>query len=199
MDPVEMVEKLREKTGLSYEEARAALERADWNLLDALIALEKEGKGTARATYATDAGDAGADGPDAGAETVHTAPPRFSDQLKKLWRWLVALFHKGNRNYLSMEKNGHRHFELPVTLAVLLLIVLFWPCIVLLVVALLCGCRFRFTGPDLGSEKVNGVMDKASEVADSIREEFRGYHAGGEKKTDGTNNTNGMNGTDGKN
>ena len=53
MDHIEMVEKMREKTGLSYEEARAVLERSDWNLLDALIALEQEGKREGGATYTT--------------------------------------------------------------------------------------------------------------------------------------------------
>jgi len=173
MDHIEMVEKLREKTGLSYEEARAALERADWNLLDALIALEKEGKTRAGASYKTDANTAPHAQTDGTTETVKTTPPRFRDHVRKLWRWIVTLFHKGNRNYLCMEKNGRRHFELPVTLAVLLLIALFWFCIVMLVVALLCGCRFSFSGPDLGNEKVNNVMDKASEVADSIKAEFR--------------------------
>ena len=172
MDHIEMVEKLREKTGLSYEEARAALERADWNLLDALIALEQEGKSEAGKTYTPDE-TAGAAENGKTETTVNAAAPTFRDQLRKAWRWIVKMFHKGNRNYLCMEKGGRRHFELPVTLGVILLIAAFWLCIVLLIIALLCGCKFRFAGPDLGNEKVNNVMDKASEVADSIKAEFR--------------------------
>jgi len=170
MDHIEMVEKLREKTGLSYEEARAVLERSDWNLLDALIALEQEGKREGGATYTTT--ETVTQEENANSTTVNASAPRFRDQLRKLWRWLVELFHKGNRNYLCMEKGGRRHFELPVTLGVILLIAAFWLCIGLLIIALLCGCRFRFSGPDLGNEKVNNVMDKASEVADSIKAEF---------------------------
>lgn len=40
----EKVERLRRETGVSYEEARAAFETAGRDLLDALIALEKQGK-----------------------------------------------------------------------------------------------------------------------------------------------------------
>lgn len=170
MDHIDMIEKLREKTGLSYEEARAALERADWNLLDALIALEKEGKcGGAGAAYTTD--DAAPEEPQ--STTVDAAAPRFRDQLRRFWRWLVCLFHKGNRNYLCMEKDGKLQFELPVTLGIILLLAAFWLVIVLFVVALFCGCSFRFRGPDLGTETMNKVMDKAGEVADSIKNEFQ--------------------------
>ena len=39
-----MVEMLHEKANVSYEEAKAALERNNWDVLDALIDLEKMGK-----------------------------------------------------------------------------------------------------------------------------------------------------------
>ena len=41
MDKLEKVEKLREKTGVSYEDAKNALEACDYDLLDAIIYLEK--------------------------------------------------------------------------------------------------------------------------------------------------------------
>jgi hypothetical protein len=53
MDHFEMVEKLREKANVSYEEAKAALEAADWNLLDALVLLENQGKVTGSDPYST--------------------------------------------------------------------------------------------------------------------------------------------------
>ncbi|MBQ6716870.1 MAG: hypothetical protein IJN21_10165 [Clostridia bacterium] len=42
MTRLEMVEKIREKTGATYEEAREALEKANWDMLDAIVSLEKE-------------------------------------------------------------------------------------------------------------------------------------------------------------
>ena len=44
MDHFEMVEKLRTKANVTYEEAKAALEASDWDILDALVLLESEGK-----------------------------------------------------------------------------------------------------------------------------------------------------------
>ena len=44
MTNFEKVEKLVQKANVSYEEAKAALDKADGDLLDAIIILEKEGK-----------------------------------------------------------------------------------------------------------------------------------------------------------
>ena len=44
MDQLEKVEKLREKTGVSYEDAKNALEACGYDLLDAIVYLEKLGK-----------------------------------------------------------------------------------------------------------------------------------------------------------
>ena len=44
MTNFEMVEILRDKANVSYEEAKAALENSNWDLLDAMLLLEKEGK-----------------------------------------------------------------------------------------------------------------------------------------------------------
>ena len=48
MDHLEMTETLREKAGVSYEEAREALERNNWDLLGAIVDLEKQGRFSAR-------------------------------------------------------------------------------------------------------------------------------------------------------
>lgn len=51
---LEQVEKVRSCTGASYEEAKAALEAAGGNVLDAVILLEQQGKtGPHRGDYST--------------------------------------------------------------------------------------------------------------------------------------------------
>ena len=37
MEHIDMVEKLRQKANVSYEEAKQALEKNEWDLLDALV------------------------------------------------------------------------------------------------------------------------------------------------------------------
>ena len=56
MDNFEKVEKLRERASVSYEEAKAALEESGWDILDAMVLLEKQGKtnGPQKTSYSTD-------------------------------------------------------------------------------------------------------------------------------------------------
>ena len=44
MDELEKVERLRKKADVSYEEAKQALEECGWDLLDAIVYLEKQGR-----------------------------------------------------------------------------------------------------------------------------------------------------------
>ena len=44
MDDFSIVEKLKNKTNISYEEAKEALEKSNWDILDAMVFLEKEKK-----------------------------------------------------------------------------------------------------------------------------------------------------------
>ncbi|MBQ8334341.1 MAG: hypothetical protein IJX93_11280 [Clostridia bacterium] len=44
MEHIDMMEKLHEKANISLSEAKEVLERADWDMLEALVILEKEGK-----------------------------------------------------------------------------------------------------------------------------------------------------------
>lgn len=39
MEQFEKVEKLREKTGVSYEDAKKALEEHDWDMLEAIVEI----------------------------------------------------------------------------------------------------------------------------------------------------------------
>ena len=40
MEKIEVVDKLRNKTNISYEEAKKALENNNWDILDAMLYLE---------------------------------------------------------------------------------------------------------------------------------------------------------------
>lgn len=171
MEHLEMVEKLVEKTGVTYQEARDVLEKTDWNLLDALIALEKEGRTQyAGGSYST----ASAREKAAGTERKDASDAStFGDLMARFWAWIKRLFHRGNINQLCMERDGEQLLRIPVTLFVALLLFAFWVVLPLMIVALFCKCRFLFRGPDLGTDAVNGAMGKVSDAADTLKAEFR--------------------------
>ena len=65
MDHYEMVESLRAKANVTYEEAKAALEASDWDMLDALVLLESERKVNGAPEFTTK---------EKADETRHTSP-----------------------------------------------------------------------------------------------------------------------------
>ena len=62
MDNLKKVEKLMERADVSYEEAKAVLEECDWDVLEAVVKLESQGKlkkNASTASYSTDGSAAG--------------------------------------------------------------------------------------------------------------------------------------------
>ena len=84
---------------------------------------------------------------------------------------MIAVIGKGHET--TLQRGGEALLTVPVTALVLLLLLAFWVVLPLMIVALFCGCRFYFTGPDLGREDINDAMGKATEAADSLKKEFR--------------------------
>ena len=170
MTNFEMVEKLREKANVSYEQAKEALEKSNWDILDAMILLEREGNvsGAASATYSTNGG-AGES-----AESKKSTRPGFGEVLTRILKWIGSVLKIGNENEIVIEKGDEHLAAVPVTIFVLLLIVGFWIIVPLLILGLFFGYKYSVRGPQLGKESVNDAINKASKVVEDIKEEFKG-------------------------
>lgn len=167
MTNLEMVEALREKASVSYEEAKNALEQSNWDMLDAILLLEKEGKvNLSGGSYSTKP-----------EEEAPEGKPRRHREARNAFRWLGKTFRKlvgiGNANSLVVSRKGEKLFSLPVTAFAILLICLFKYLAVAMIVGLFCGLRYSFQGPNLGKQSINNVMDHAASVAENVKEEFR--------------------------
>lgn len=158
----DLVEQLARKMCISLEDARNALEAADWNMLTATHMLEQEAfcrkqalndaaehcavNDNAAQASAT-AGKAAAFGKDtrdsAAAKKKATAKQKkwFSNLCDHLRRLLTY----GNRNRFTIFKDGEQLLEMPVTALALLLLFSFGTCALLMLVGLFAGCRYNIT------------------------------------------------------
>ncbi len=157
MDHYEMVENLRTKANVTYEEAKAALEKSDWDMLDALVLLEGQGKVSGGAEYTTQEKKAGCE-----------SQPRRGEVkagLGRLWAWVKKIFSMGNSNQFVISRKGSELVSMPITVMALLMI-LFWHfSLIVLFVGLFLGARYSFRGPDINtavSDFVNKAQDKAA-------------------------------------
>ena len=112
MDQFEKVEKLREHADVSYEEAKDALEKSNWDILDAMIYLEQNGKTKApeRESYTTNGEKTGAK---AAQETEREDKDGFWDAMHRFGDWCIKWINKGNSKSTTSKVIGTENVSSP--------------------------------------------------------------------------------------
>lgn len=177
MTNLEQVEKLCAMANISYEEAKAALDAANGDILDAIIYLEKQGK-----IHAPTGG-----GHYTSEKNIDTTAVPYQDNywekhdhnskkqnafitfLKKAGEFCLKLIRKGNVNTFEVLKGEEVKASFPINVLALLLIFAFWVTIPLMIIGLFFGLRYRFVGPEFKSNTINDAMDSAAEAAENLK------------------------------
>ena len=202
MDNYQKVEQLVNKAGCSYEDARAALEECGWDMLDAVISLEREGKvnketvekkteepveiipevsadkiegdSSQQITYSYDNSKTGNG---KGSRKSEGGPKR----VRGLWNRIKRILM--NNRMVVLRSSGQQIMNVPIVIPVIALIAFFWATLIIAVIAMVFGCRFHFEGEDLGKTNINSTMDKATDYAEKVKNDLAGK-ANGEQNTD---------------
>ena len=177
MTNFEKVEKLVQKANVSYEEAKAALDKADGDLLDAVILLEKEGMTQAprQSSYSTEY--------EQQAQYVSVATKVEDDRRsydkeeqrrerrEKARRGFGNIVDFLTRNFLLIKKNGELVVKLPLWAVILIFLIAWHISIIAVIVSLFFGVTYSFKG-EAKMSAANTVMDKASSAAEKVKEEY---------------------------
>ena len=196
---LEQVERLREKADVSYAKAKEALEYSGGNLLDALIYLEEQGAiPRPEGVYYSTRGET----PAQAVQALELPFQSEQDGKKEKKREKKAKGGSGERpgllrriryllldNELEICRKDRPVTALPVLILLLLVFAAFYLTVPLLVLGLFLGFRYRFSGPDLERESINGVMgsvaDTAAELGQQVMDELRTQHDKFTGKKDG--------------
>ena len=172
MNTLEKVERLRERADVTYEEAKAVLEEANGDLLDAMVLLERRGKvkKPEQSTYSTDYEEQD------GYVRVRDKVEEQRQSAPHLGRILSAALRKViqvlKRDFFSVSWKGQQLFMMPAWVFALILL-LFWKyTLIIMIVSLFFGVRYQFSGED-DLTKANDIMNIAGDIADDVRNEFR--------------------------
>lgn len=161
---------------VSYDEAKAALDATNGDLLEAIIYLEKQGKvttPTGGGYYSSEKTDAGS-----GAYKKNcwekqnndcNGRETFSSLMKKFGKFCLRMIRKGNTNSFDVLKGEESKASAPVTAFALMLIFAPWITIPLIIIGLFFGFRYRFTGPDCSGSAVNDAMNSAADAAINLK------------------------------
>ena len=205
MDNYQKVEQLVNKVGCSYEDAKAALEGCGWDMLDAVISLEREGKvnketaeqkteepieiipevssdkvdgeNSTQITYVCEEDKSGSKKKTGNAGKADGTRKRVG----KLWNRIKRILM--NNRMVVLKNSGQQIMNLPIVIPVIALITFFWATLIVAAIAMVFGCRFHFEGEDLGKTNINSTMDKATDYAEKFRNDIAGK-TNGEQNTD---------------
>lgn len=167
MERIEMVEKLMSKANVGYEEAQQALESTNWDLLDAMVYLERQGK-----VKTSQENKSIVLAKESSEDKKEKKQGGVGAMFGKVCRFVKNLIKKGNENYFEINKEGEKPIKISLTISTLLLIIAFSPVVVLLIVGLFLGYKYSLTGPDMKCNTVNDILGKASSSAEDIKNDF---------------------------
>lgn len=161
MERIEKAEKLMQKTGITYEEARKALEESNWDLLDAMVHLENNGKVNHQKEE-----------PAMEGTKANNRAQTTESLVKKVVNFVKSILDAGNRSHFIIKKDSRQVMEIPVTIAVLLFIFLNWVFLAALGFTLILGYRYHFRG-----QKENAAYQKDVREAEEAAEQINQHHA----------------------
>ncbi len=138
---LEKIELVKDRTGVSYKEAKDALEAAGGSVVDAIIAIE---------------------------ETVDVKKPgKAGEAVSETVQKIKDLVKKGNVSKISIKKNEDTIVNIPVNVGVVGVIVAPWGVIAAAIAAFGFKCKIQLTTTD---GKTIDISEKAEDFASDVVE-----------------------------
>lgn len=143
-----MAEKLVEKCGITYEEAGEVLKEADYDLLEAMIILERRGRlgngvnkystGIMQNNYTSTRYESAAD-----AESL-------GEFIKIAWRKICEFCRDLLKYQVVISKNGREMINFPLILAIILVCCTAGVVFAAVVISLMSGCSYSIRKSKIG-------------------------------------------------
>ena len=144
---LETIEILRERANVSYEEARAALEKSDGNIVEALIYLEKQDR--------------------------LKPPPQGSGSQTGFWATVNKYLKIGNETKFVVSQDGRIVLDLSLTIVILVTLILPPLTLIGLLAAIFTGHKIRMEKPGARDMPINKTFDDISSAATKVSEQIK--------------------------
>lgn len=175
MEKNEMINTLVRKANISKEEAQEVLQQCNWDLLDAIVYLEKRGKIEKNEVTAITVVEV----KEEEKEEKKKQEEKFGgigEIIGRIFKFIGKLVKKANKNFLVIRKENEKSIRISLTISILFLIFLSIPTIILLIIGLFCGYKYSISGSDFNCDGINNIFEEVSKSADHIKKDFKeGY------------------------
>ena len=181
MDKIKLVDKLRTKANITYEEAKAALEMNNWDILEAVVYLEEQGRVKRPSvsifyTHEDKESYTSSDEDNSKDEGSAYGSEQSKNSFNGIFEAIIKVIDTGNNIFIEIIKKGTILLKVPLTVIILLLLFGFGMIIPLMIVALFFDIEFLIASDrvDIGKlNEVNKVFGKMSKAARDIKEKFK--------------------------
>lgn len=166
-DALEKTKKVVELTGVTYADARDALERAEWDVLSAVILLEQDGKvATKTASYSTERRNSPSDEMLQSQKQWEESTRRtnVSETMGNVWEKVKRFLMIP----LVIERRDSQVAVIPMFLVLVILCTFRTLALLGVIVSLFFGVRYKFDGIETVTFDVNETMGHMADVAESI-------------------------------
>lgn len=152
-----MVERLHEKANISYADAKDALERSGWDMLEALVLLEREGKIDPLTASTTSSDD------NTSYETVTATASKkesnFHETMNKAGEKLKKLFNDSITTDFVVKRQGKEILRVQILIALILCLCIWEAVLAALVIGLIFDCRYSIAGKPEDTDNTDDIND----------------------------------------
>lgn len=173
MERNEIIEILRAKANVNREEAIEALEKSNWDVLDAILYLER--KGSIRNSKVTTIIEVQAKN-ERQDENKEEKFGGIGEIIGRLFKFAGKVLKKAQSSHLEIRKENKKPIRISLLISGILSIFLFVPSIILLILGVFCGYKYSISGIGDSEKDVNDIFDEISKSASNIKRDFKeGY------------------------
>ncbi|EHK2304587.1 ubiquitin [Clostridium perfringens] len=180
MEKLKLVDKLKNKANISYEEAKDALEKSNWDMLEAMLYLEAHGKvekPSLSIFYTNESKESYNENGEEVNLKEDTNENNFENKnsFEGVFEAICKAIDTCNNIFIEIIRNSRVILKIPFTVLIVLLFFAFWIVIPLMIIGLFFNMEFLVSSKKIDVDKINKVFKETSKVVKDVKGKFTNH------------------------
>ncbi|WEV23233.1 ubiquitin [Clostridium perfringens] len=180
MEKLKLVDKLKNKANISYEEAKDALEKSNWDMLEAMLYLEAHGKvqkPSLSIFYTNESKEIYNENGEEVNLKKDTNENNFENKnsFEGVFEAICKAIDTFNNIFIEIIRNSRVILKIPFTVLIVLLFFAFWIVIPLMIIGLFFNMEFLVSSKKIDVDKINKVFKETSKVVKDVKGKFTNH------------------------
>ena len=180
MEKLKLVDKLKNKANISYEEAKDALEKSNWDMLEAMLYLEAHGKvekPSLSIFYTNESKESYNENGEEVNLKKDTNENNFENKngFEGVFEAICKAIDTCNNIFIEIIRNSRVILKIPFTVLIVLLFFAFWIVIPLMIIGLFFNMEFLVSYKKIDVDKINKVFKETSKVVKDVKGKFTNH------------------------